>query len=235
MKGKIYLIPTVISEEGLSDIPAKTVEVIHKTKVFLVERARTARRFIKQTNPPYKIEELVIIEIEEKDGTKYNFNQIVEILDSGQNLGIMSEAGCPGIADPGSEVVSKLHRKKYELIPLTGPSSIFLALMASGLNGQNFSFNGYLPIKDDQLKIKLSQLESLIFKTNQTQIFIETPYRNDRMFKFLCSTLNPKILLCIAIDISGNEQKILTKSVAEWKKINFKIGKYPTVFLLGNA
>ena len=229
--GHILLIPTVISEDTLIQIPKGTITSIHETTHFVVERSRTARRFIKTTNPPYEISSLNIIEIDQ-DGLDY-INTAMSWLQQGHNVGVISESGMPGIADPGSDLVIKAHSKGIKVKPLVGPSSIFLSLAAIGLNGQNFCFNGYLPIKENELKSKLKQLESLIQKTRQTQIFIETPYRNDRMLKFLVKNLNPNIKLCVAKDITGDEESITTRRVSDWKNLDFQIGKIPTIFLIG--
>ena len=229
--GHILLIPTVISEDTLMQIPKETISSIHETTHFVVERSRTARRFIKTTNPPYEISSLLIVEIDQNESDY--INRALNWLKQGYNVGVISESGMPGIADPGSEFVTKAHSKGFKVKPLVGPSSIFLSLAASGLNGQNFCFNGYLPIKENELKSKLKQLESLVLKTKQTQIFIETPYRNDRMLKFLVKNLNANIKLCVAKDITGAEESIITQSVSDWKKLDFHIGKIPTIFLIG--
>jgi 16S rRNA (cytidine1402-2'-O)-methyltransferase len=229
--GHILLIPTVISEDTLMQIPRGTISLIHETTHFVVERSRTARRFIKTTNPPYEISSLHIIEIDQEDHDY--INKALNWLQQGHNVGVISESGMPGVADPGSAFVIKAHSKGFTVKPLVGPSSIFLSLAASGLNGQNFCFNGYLPIKENELKSKLKQLELIILKTRQTQIFIETPYRNDRMLKFLVKNLNPNIKLCVARDITGEEEFIITRRVSDWKNLDFQIGKIPTIFLIG--
>lgn len=230
-KGHIYLIPTVISENTLSHIPSETIKCIHETSHYVVERARTARRFIKTTKPPYQISDLLVIEIDEKDNSY--INTVIQWLNDGHNVGVLSESGMPGIADPGSEIIKEIHAKGFNVKPLIGPSSIFLSLAASGLNGQNFCFNGYLPIKDHELKVELKKLESKVTKSKQTQIFIETPYRNDRMLNFLIKNLNPNIRLCVAKDITGAEESIVTKKISDWKKASNQIGKIPTIFLIG--
>ena len=190
--------------------------MIHGLKHFVVERARTARRFIKSTNPPYRIEELTIIEIDKK-GDQY-LAEVKTLFSDNRNVGLISESGMPAIADPGSEVVSLAHKHGVTVKPLTGPSSLFLALSASGLNGQSFAFRGYLPIKENEIIQKIKQLETIILKENQTQIFIETPYRNERIFKFLTQKLSAKIRLCIAKDVTGQEEYIKTRTISEWKK-----------------
>jgi len=229
--GQLLLIPTIISENTLHQIPQNTIEFIHATNHYVVERARTARRFIKTTNPQYEIASLNIVEIDAHDHSY--INTATKWLTDGFNVGVISESGMPGIADPGSEFVKFAHTKGFQVKPLVGPSSILLSLAASGLNGQNFCFNGYLPIKENELKTKIKQLEALIYKTNQTQIFIETPYRNDRMFRSLLKNLNSNIRLCIASDISGSNESIATKTISNWQKTNLNIGKIPTIFLIG--
>ena len=198
---------------------------------FVVERARTASRFIKSTNPPYKIEQLTIIEIDKK-GNQY-LKEVQDLLSTEVDIGLISESGMPAIADPGSEVVSLAHQSDYYIKPLTGPSSLFLALASSGMNGQSFAFRGYLPIKEGEINKKLKQLETLILSENQTQIFIETPYRNDRMFKFLVNKLPNKIRLCIAKDVTGKDEYIKTLSILDWKKKSITIGKVPTIYIIG--
>ena len=230
-KGNLLLIPTVISEDTNSHIPSFTITAIHNTRHFVVERARTARRFIKTTNPPYQISDLQIIEIEKDDNE--HIKTAMQWLKDGHDVGVISESGMPGIADPGSKIVQVAHMKGYTIKPLVGPSSLFLSLAASGLNGQNFAFKGYLPIKDSELKNQLKKLESRVQKENQTQIFIETPYRNDRMLKALCQHLNPNIRLCVALDITGSQEYIITKRISDWKKSKLVIGKVPCIFLIG--
>lgn len=197
-----------------------------------MERARTARRYIKATNPPYRIEELTIIELDKRDDHK-NEIAITELLDQKKDFGLISESGMPGVADPGSEVVTLAHKRGWTVRPLVGPSSLLLALAASGLNGQNFKFEGYLPVKEAPLKKALSQIVNTITRANTTFIFIETPYRNDRLLATLLKELPGHISLCIARDISGKEEYIKTATVKEWKKKKVVLGKLPTVFLLG--
>ncbi|MBT8234382.1 MAG: SAM-dependent methyltransferase [Saprospiraceae bacterium] len=230
-KGKVYLVPTVISEGTNALLPPQTIEIIHSLSYFIVERARTARRFIKTTNPPYSIDSLEIIEIDNNDPSYLEIG--LKWLQNSHSVGIMSESGMPGIADPGEAFIKLAHKHNYEVHPLVGPSSIFMSLAASGLNGQNFAFIGYLPIKEQELKQRLKHLESAVFKHAQTQIFIETPYRNDRMLDYLIKHLNQNISLCVARDISGESEMIICKRISEWKKTKIQIGKIPTIFLLG--
>lgn len=229
----IYLIPTIISEGELSTLPIATIQIIHSLKVFVVERARTARRFIKETKPPYNIEELTIVELDKRDSYK-NELVISELLSQKVDFGLISESGMPGVADPGSEVVTLAHKSGWRVKPLVGPSSLFLALAASGLNGQNFKFEGYLPVKEAPLKKALSQIANTISKTKTTYIFIETPYRNDRLLATMLKELPSHIRLCLAKDISGKEEFIKTASIKEWRGHKVVLGKVPTVFLLGS-
>jgi len=215
----------------IDTIPQETVQLIHSTKHYIVERARTARRFIKLTNPPYRIEDLEIVEIP-REGLSH-LRQLADWCMEGYHVGVMSESGMPGIADPGNSIVAYAHAHKIKVKVGSGPSSIIMALAASGLNGQNFAFNGYLPIKENELRKCLKSLEIKILKEKQSQIFIEAPYRNDRMFQFLLKEMKPDIKLCIARDITGASEFISTASISEWKKQKVKIDKHPTIFILG--
>lgn len=197
----------------------------------MVERARTTRRFIKLTDPPYVISDLEILELD-KEGTQH-LPELEKLFQQGKSIGLMSESGMPAIADPGSEIVAMAHKMNYQVKPLVGPSSIFLALAASGLNGQNFNFCGYLPIKEGELKSKLREIENKILKEKQTIIFIETPYRNKRIFESLIRFLSGNIKLCVAADITGAKESISTKSISQWKSNVVILEKVPTIFLLG--
>ncbi len=197
-----------------------------------MERARTARRFIKATNPPYQIDELHIIELDKRD-PHANQTIITNLLKEGMDFGLISESGMPGVADPGSEVVTLAHKSGWRVRPLVGPSSLLLALAASGLNGQNFKFDGYLPVKEAQLKKVIQQIVQSTTQHKTTHIFIETPYRNDRLLANLLKELPAHIKLCVARDISGQEEFIKTRTVKEWRGRKVQLGKIPTVFLLG--
>ncbi len=231
-RGKIYIIPISISENTLAHITPVVISHIHRIKHYAVERARTARRFISSTNPPYKLEEVRLVEIG-KHQNQNDQKQIWAWLDQGYDLGIMSESGMPGIADPGQEVIKQAHEKGIHVIPLTGPSSILLALGASGMNGQNFRFAGYLPIKENEVIQKLKELEKRTLSTGESQIFIETPYRNDRLMTLLTKHINDKIRLCISADITGKSEYIKTKTIKSWKSEKEEIGKRPCIFILG--
>jgi 16S rRNA (cytidine1402-2'-O)-methyltransferase len=231
ISGTLILIPTVLSELQTASIPLETITAIHNTRHFVVERARTARRYIKSTAPPYAIQDLNIVEIEKNSNGHIDI--VMAWLEDGKNVGVISESGMPAIADPGSNIVSIAHKRGYTVKAYSGPSSIMLSLSASGLNGQNFCFHGYLPVKDVELISTIKNLEASVNRFKQTQIFIETPYRNDRMFEFLLKYLSSHIQLCIARDLTGSEEFIKTKSIENWKKNVFKIGKVPTIFLIG--
>lgn len=230
-KSKLYLIPTVISEGQMGSLPKSTLSRIHQIKHFIVERARTARRFIKLTDPPYAISDLEIIEFSKEDTSSED--QVIEWLRSGFDVGVISESGMPGIADPGQSIVRLVHQNGLSVESLVGPSSISLSLSASGLNGQNFAFKGYLPIKDNELKSYLRSLESTINKTQQTQIFIETPYRNNRLIKAILNTMGDHLHFCIACDLTGEKEFIKTLPIAAWKKQIPELEKLPCIFLLG--
>jgi len=221
----------VISESQIETIPVSTISILHSTKYFIVERARTARRFIKLTKPPYQINELNIVEFDKE--SKDAENQAIQWLKMGFNVGVISESGAPGIADPGNSIVSLAHANDIKVSGLVGPSSINLALSASGLNGQNFAFIGYLPIKDNELRAKLKMLEKQILKEGQSQVFIETPYRNNRLIKNILQHVSPNILLCIASDLTGPTEFIKTKRISAWKKNVPQLEKVPSIFLLG--
>lgn len=197
----------------------------------MVERARTARRYISATKPPYAISDLNIIELDKNSDVLSD--SIKSLMESKISFGLISESGMPAIADPGSDIVSIAHDFGYKIIPLVGPSSIFLSLAASGLSGQSFCFRGYLPIKDNELNTCLKQLEKRIQETGETQIFIETPYRNERLYKAITNKVSGHIKLCIAADLTGNEEFIRTKTVKRWKASSAPISKIPTIFLLG--
>lgn len=232
-KGKIYLIPVPLGDNALHTIPQYVIEIIHGLNTFIVERAKTARHFIKATQPPYPLSSITVIEIDSETQT-IDLEAIMLVIAAGKDIGLMSEAGCPGVADPGANIVSWAHRQGFEVIPLVGPSSILLALMASGMNGQSFAFQGYLSAKKDELIKDLRRMEELSRKNRQTQIFIETPYRNKQWIEAALSTLSATTKLCIAADISLPPQYIVTKTINEWKKTNIPdLHKKPVIFIIG--
>lgn len=232
MKGKIVLIPTTLGDGApLEVLPISIKRAIEDIDYYIVENEKSARRFIKKISPR-KPQPSLHIEILNKYTEKETIPAFLEPCLEGHNVGVISEAGCPGIADPGADVVKIAHQKNIQVVPLVGPSSIVLALMASGMNGQNFAFNGYLPIDSSERKKAIKHLEKLSSTLNQSQLFIETPYRNDKLLAELLRTLNDRTHLCIACDITLATEYIATKTVAEWKKTNLDLHKRPSIFIV---
>jgi 16S rRNA (cytidine1402-2'-O)-methyltransferase len=232
VSGKIYLIPTFLGESHISRIlPALNLEIINKVKYYVVENERTARRALIKMGVCTKISDLTFIIID-KHKKNQGFMPVISLLLAGNDFGILSEAGCPGIADPGSEIVKLAHQNNIDIVPLVGPSSIFLALMASGFNGQSFKFHGYIPVKNPERTKKIKELENGALRFNETQIFIETPYRNIQILNDLITVCNPEIYLCIACDVTLETEYIKTKKIKEWKLGFPDINKRPTVFLI---
>ncbi|QNF33251.1 SAM-dependent methyltransferase [Adhaeribacter swui] len=230
--GTIYLIPTVLAEETApAVIPAQVAQCIAGLNYFIVENARTARRYIKTMAPEKVIESLQIVVID-KNSSEAEVKKALEPVTKGKNAGIISEAGCPGVADPGAEVVKWAHRAGVKVVPLVGPSAILLALMGSGFNGQSFAFHGYLPIEKKDRVQAIRNLEKDMLQRDQTQIFMETPYRNNQLLSDLLQQLNPTTQLCIAANISGSNEFIKTTTVAKWQGKLPDIHKQPAVFLI---
>ena len=230
---KLYLIPSLLSEGDWQNVlPAQIHPILTNTKHFIVENIRTARRFMKQVNREINIDECTFFELNKR--TKHSeLPGFLKPLTQGFDVGIISEAGCPGVADPGADVVRIAHQKGIQVVPIVGPSSILLALMASGLNGQNFAFNGYLPVKPNERVREIVSLEKRIRSGRQTQIFIETPYRNNQLIGDLLKTCSPTTLLCIAANITGEDEFIVTKTIQDWKKDVPDLHKQPVIFLIG--
>lgn len=230
-KGTVYLIPTAIAQESKDKIlTPQLAEVLRSTRYYIAEHAREARRFISGLRLGITIEELKITELNKHRKTE-NFRKLLAPAREGHNLGIMSDAGCPGVADPGADIVNEAHALGLKVVPLVGASAILLGLMASGLAGQNFRFNGYLPIDGKELKYKLRELEQHSKQYHETQIFIETPYRSDKVLKILMDNLAKATQLTVATGLTGPEENITTRTIENWRKSNLKIGKIPTVFL----
>ncbi len=230
MKGEIFLIPVPIHQEEEFNkdlIPPIIVETINKLNFFAVENIRTARRFIKKINPKFDIDNCEFKIIDKRVENKVILS-IINDVKSGKSVGVMSESGCPGIADPGQKLCEFAHKEEIRIKPLIGPSSIIMALMASGLNGQKFTFHGYLPIKQNE-RIKSIQR---ISNKKGAHIFIETPYRNKNLFKDLINNIKPSTKkLTLAIDICGKNEKIITKSIEDYKYFEIKFKKQPTIFI----
>jgi 16S rRNA (cytidine1402-2'-O)-methyltransferase len=230
-KGKIYLIPTTLGDTNpLEVVPISVKKIVEDIDDFIVENEKSARGFIKSMCPSKSQNKLRIFLLN-KFTDPQDLPSFLEPCLSGKDIGILSEAGCPGIADPGAQVVSLAHEKNIRVIPLSGPSSIFMALMASGLNGQSFTFNGYLPVNRQERKSELKRLEKLSGDKNQSQIFIETPFRNDAMLEDMLSVLSPNTKICIACDITLPTEYIKTLTTSEWKKNKVELHKRPTVFV----
>lgn len=230
--GKLYLIPTRLGDSPpLEVLPISVKKIIEQIDYYIVENEKTARAFIKKVNSRKPQSSLVLFKLN-KFTDILDLPKFLEPCSQGEDIGLISEAGCPGIADPGADIVSIAHQKNIKVIPLVGPSSILLAMMASGMNGQNFAFNGYLPIDKQEKKKELKRLERLSFDSNQSQIFIETPYRNNKMLEDLCNLLDQNTKICIACDITLSTEFIKTQTVNEWKKNIVDLHKRPTIFII---
>ncbi len=231
-KGKLFLIPTTLGEnEPLEVLPISIKRAIEEIDYYIVENEKSARRFIKKISPR-KSQPNLLIEVLNKYTEPEAIPTFLQPCLEGHNIGVLSEAGCPGIADPGADVVRVAHQKNIQVVPLVGPSSIVLAMMASGLNGQNFAFNGYLPIDTADRKKAIKSLEKKSIDLGQSQIFIETPYRNDKLLAELLKALSINTLLCIACDITLSTEFIATKKISDWKKTVLDLNKRPTIFIL---
>jgi 16S rRNA (cytidine1402-2'-O)-methyltransferase len=231
-KGKLFLIPNVLAENTAEQVITPQVkEVIAHTKVFLVENLRTARRYISSLKLGVNLEE-VHLEILDKNTAPESINRLLQPLFKGADVGIISEAGCPGIADPGALAVAHAHSRGIQVVPLSGPSSMFLALMGSGFSGQSFAFHGYLPIDKKERAAALKKLESESLREKRAQIFMETPFRNNQLLEDLTRTLSPQTKLCIAKNLTAKDELIQTKSIQDWKKSPIDLHKIPTVFIL---
>lgn len=230
----LYLIPVTLGETEINQVlPSYNHDVIVNIKHFIVENIRSARRFLKKVEKSIDIDELTFYELNRHTDRKIIGEYLEPLLKQGCPIGIISEAGCPAIADPGADVVAIAQTKKLRVIPLVGPSSIIMSVMASGFNGQSFAFNGYLPVEVPQRIKALKKLENKIYNEDQTQLFIETPYRNAKMIETILSALRPQTKLCIAAGITCAEEYIKTRTVEQWKKEKIpEIGKIPCIFLL---
>jgi 16S rRNA (cytidine1402-2'-O)-methyltransferase len=231
-KGVLYLIPTTLGDnDPLEVLPATVKSVIENTNTFIVENDKTARHFIKKISPEKSQPSLKLFQL-----NKYTeVSELPTFLEpclNGVNIGLLSEAGCPGVADPGADIVSLAHQRNIKVIPLVGPSSILMAMMSSGMNGQKFAFNGYLPIDKSERKSEIKRLERLSFEHNQSQIFIETPYRNNKMLEDLYSILEQNTKVCVACDITLPTEFIKTQSANAWKKNIVDLHKRPTIFII---
>lgn len=230
-KAKLYLIPSPMGESDTKQVfPDYNWKVILSLKYFLVENIRTARRFLKLMDKSIVIDDLHF-EVLDKHTAYEDYSQFLEPIKQGESIGVISEAGCPGIADPGAEITLFAHQNSIDVVPLVGPSSILMAQMASGLNGQSFAFNGYIPIKGDKPIKELKRLEQRSRQENQSQSFIEAPYRNMQLLELMLKTLSPNTKLCIAAGLTTEQEYIKTKTVKQWKGKLPQIHKIPTIFI----
>ncbi len=233
INGKLYLIPVNISDAPLDQvIPQGNLLIVKNLKWLIVENVRTARRFLKKWDRSFDIDSITFFELNRHTDTS-KVGEWLEPLRRGESVGVMSEAGCPAVADPGALVVELAQREKIQVVPLVGPSSILMSLMGSGFNGQGFAFNGYLPIEKGERLKTLRALEQESQRLNRTEIFIETPYRNNGMVEFLSENLRGDTMLCVACDITDPEKEsIISKPAAQWKKTDYNYDKSPAIFLI---
>ena len=231
-KGKLYLVPSPLGDNAPEEvIPGPVLEILGRIGTFVVEETRTARRYLSRAGLKGHIDGLEFHELNEHT-SREEIEGYLSLFDGGNDVALISEAGLPAVADPGAQLVALAHRHGIVVIPLVGPSSLMLALMSSGLNGQSFAFCGYLPAKRDERRSKLKSIEKISAASGQTQIFIETPYRNDSMMEDILSVCRPETRLCIAADITLPDAFIRTASIGEWKKSGVTIGKRPCVFII---
>jgi 16S rRNA (cytidine1402-2'-O)-methyltransferase len=229
---RLFLVPNLISDSNWQYVlPYNVKNILGNTSFYIVENIRTARRFLKKINSGTDIDKLTFFELNKHTDIS-GIAEYLAPIEQGMDIAVISEAGAPGVADPGAEIVKIAHQKGYQVVPLVGPSSILMALMASGLNGQNFAFNGYLPVNRKERIKAITDLENRAFKLKQTQIFIETPYRNNSLLADILASCSPVTLLCIAASITGDDEFIVTKTIDEWKKNTPDLHKRPAVFLL---
>ncbi|GGD05547.1 SAM-dependent methyltransferase [Hyunsoonleella pacifica] len=231
-KGKLYLIPTTLGDTPpLEVLPISIKKTIEDVSIFIVENEKSARRFIKKISPKKSQPDLEIFLLN-KFTQPIELPEFLEPCLKGKSVGLLSEAGCPGVADPGADVIKLAHEKDIQVVPLVGPSSILLAMMSSGLNGQSFTFNGYLPIDKNERKKEIKHLERLSFDKNQSQIFIETPYRNNKLLEDICTTVSGDTNVCIACDITLPSEYIKTLPARVWSKKKVDLHKRPTIFII---
>jgi len=227
LKSIVYLIPSLLDAEAVETIPTYVVNAVKNCQVFFVENERTARRFLKKIFKEIVIDNYEWFVVSDTSQVSDTFKQKIT---DGKQIGIISEAGCPGVADPGQDLVAIAHQLDVEVKPLVGPNSILLALMASGMNGQQFQFAGYLPINEHERIKTIRDLESESERKNCTQVFIETPYRNNQLIESVIKTCRPSTKFCVAVDLTGKSEWIKTKTITEWKKEKVNVHKRPAIF-----
>lgn len=230
--GTLYLIPVMLGDTIANEVlPASALRAVSLIDDYVVENSKVARKFIKAICPEKQQSILNLFELNKHTDEK-EIQSFIQPLLEGKNMGLMSDAGCPGVADPGAVVVGLAHQKGIKVVPLVGPSSILLSLMGSGMNGQSFTFNGYLPIDKSEKKAMLKNLEKWSFERNQSQLFIETPYRNNQLMEEMVQALHPNTLLCVACDLTLPTEIMLTKPISFWKKHKLDLHKRPCIFIL---
>lgn len=229
----LYLIPTPISGNALHTIPPYVQEITRNLDVFITERAKTARHFIKSLEPAKRLQEMIFAELADNQDSNEAEKVFLDAVRAGKDVGLLSEAGCPGVADPGAAIVALAHREGVRVTPLTGPSSLLMALMASGMNGQSFAFHGYLPPKRPELARDLRRLENLSRQNGQTQLFIETPYRSQMVLEVALETLQSGTMFGVAQDLTGAAEFICSLPIRDWNKLKKKeLEKLPAVFMV---
>ena len=232
METALYLLPVTLGDTPLDKVlPAHNIEIISGLRHFIVENVRTARRFLRQADPKFDIDGSQFYELN-KHTAPEDIAGYLQPLYDGHSVGVISEAGCPAVADPGADVVAIAQRKGLKVVPLVGPSSIILSVMASGFNGQSFAFHGYLPIKPDERARRLKQLEQRIYNEQQTQLFIETPYRNGKILEDIIKNCRPQTKLCIAANLTCADEYVRTRTLTEWRGSVPDLSKIPCIFLL---
>jgi 16S rRNA (cytidine1402-2'-O)-methyltransferase len=235
LQAGLYLIPTQLSDVPLERVlPAYNIEVVRELRYFVVESLRSARRFLKKCDRDIDIDSLTFHELNEHTDLKdtVSIEAFLDPIGHGEAVGVISDAGCPAVADPGADLVAIAQRKGYNVFPLVGPSSILMSLMASGFNGQSFAFLGYLPVDAQARQARLKEMIRRIEREHQTQIFIEAPYRNNQLIADLATHLPTGLRLCVASDITGEGQSIVTRTIAQWRQARYDYHKVPTIFLL---
>lgn len=231
---KLYLFPVPLSDVGPEQVlPGGNLQLLLGIRYFVVENLRSARRFLKACHKSIIIDDLEFTELSEHTPPG-EVDDMLAPMAHGHSIGVISEAGCPAVADPGADLVAAAQRRGYEVVPLVGPSSILMSLMGSGFNGQRFTFNGYLPIDARARAGKLKDMQQAIRRDHCTQIFIETPYRNNKLIEELCRVLPADMLLCVASDITGPRQRINTRRIDQWRRIKPDYDKIPAIFLLNS-
>jgi len=235
LEAGLYLIPTQLSDVPLERVlPAHNIDVVREIHHYVVESLRSARRFLKKCDRDIDIDSLTFNELNEHTNLKDTtaIEAMLDPIGRGEAVGVISDAGCPAVADPGADLVAIAQRKGYKVFPLVGPSSILMSLMASGFNGQSFAFLGYLPVESAARQARLKEMTRRIERERQTQIFIEAPYRNNQLIADLAAHLPSGMRLCVASDITGEGQSIITRTIAQWKQAKYDYHKVPTIFLL---